>query len=274
MSLYHRFHDRFGAAGVVIAVIALVMAMVTGAYAAGGGLNGKQKKEVKKIAKTEAKKYANSNPGTPGTPGKDGTNGTNGKDGTNGANGKSVEISATAAGCAEGGASVQVEGEPSTVQEVCNGLEGEKGEEGSPWTAGGTLPSKSTETGIWGTKLTSAAEKIVMSLSFPIPLPASLDAEHVHYINQAGKEVLESGEEKTSTVCLGSPSAPTATAGNLCIYAGTEFNAEVIKNSSIANPAENLLTGPPPGAATSGAMLSVDLKTFGIATGTFAVTAP
>src|SRR3954454_3312011 len=49
MSLYRRFQARFGTAGIVIGVIALAMAMVTGAYAAGGGLSGKQKKEVSKI---------------------------------------------------------------------------------------------------------------------------------------------------------------------------------------------------------------------------------
>jgi hypothetical protein len=49
-SMFSMFRERFGIAG-VISVIALVFAMVGGAFAAGGGLSSKQKKEVKKIAK-------------------------------------------------------------------------------------------------------------------------------------------------------------------------------------------------------------------------------
>src|SRR6185295_17935744 len=46
MSLYHRFKDRFGTAGVVLGVIAMILA-VGGSAIAASGLNGKQKKEVK-----------------------------------------------------------------------------------------------------------------------------------------------------------------------------------------------------------------------------------
>ena len=45
--------EPFGKAGLTVAILALVLAMVGGAYAS-GALTGKQKKEVKKIAK----KYA------------------------------------------------------------------------------------------------------------------------------------------------------------------------------------------------------------------------
>jgi hypothetical protein len=73
--------EPFGTAGLIIAILALVLA-TTGAAFAAVGLNSKQKKEVTKIAK----KYAGK-PGATGPAGTAGTNGTNGKDGANGAPG-------------------------------------------------------------------------------------------------------------------------------------------------------------------------------------------
>ncbi|MCW2987260.1 MAG: hypothetical protein JWM24_198, partial [Solirubrobacterales bacterium] len=53
--LKRRLREPFGKAGLTVGVIALVMALVGGAYAA-GALTGKQKKEVEKIAKKFAGK--------------------------------------------------------------------------------------------------------------------------------------------------------------------------------------------------------------------------
>src|SRR3954453_22689625 len=53
--LNRHFKEPFGKAGLTVAILALVLAMVGGAWAA-VGLNGKQKKEVRKIAKTFAGK--------------------------------------------------------------------------------------------------------------------------------------------------------------------------------------------------------------------------
>ena len=83
-----RLKEPFGKAGLTVAVVALVFAMLGGAYAASGGLNGKQKKEVKKIAKQFAGK--NGADGAPGANGTNGTNGTGGANGANGTNGNSV----------------------------------------------------------------------------------------------------------------------------------------------------------------------------------------
>ena len=71
-SKFSRIHDKLGTAGLVVAVIALVFAMVGGAFAA-AGLTTKQKKQVKTIAK----KYA----------GKQGSAGPQGPQGVTGANG-------------------------------------------------------------------------------------------------------------------------------------------------------------------------------------------
>jgi hypothetical protein len=89
--------EPFGKAGLIVACLALVFAMVGGAYAA-GKLTSKQKKEVEKIAKKYAGRTGlagSQGPAGPvgvkgdtGTDGKDGTNGTNGKEGPEGKQGK------------------------------------------------------------------------------------------------------------------------------------------------------------------------------------------
>ena len=66
-SMFSRMHNKLGTAGLLVAIVALVFAMVGGAYAAKGALTGKQKKEVEKIAK----KYA----GKPGAQGPQGAAG-------------------------------------------------------------------------------------------------------------------------------------------------------------------------------------------------------
>jgi hypothetical protein len=75
------------------------------------------------------------------------------------------------------------------------------------------------------------AGRLHLPISFTIPLTTGLTGTgcttnppavtcHVHYINTAGKEVVKFAplEEVTSTACTGSAAAPTAVAGNLCVY--------------------------------------------------------
>ena len=113
--------EPFGKAGLTVAILALVLAMVGGAYAA-GALSGKQKKEVEKIAKKYAGKTGSAgSQGPAGPAGAKGDTGTNGKDGTNGTNGT-------------------------------NGKEGPEGKQGKDGTTGftETLPKGKTETGSEG----------------------------------------------------------------------------------------------------------------------------
>lgn len=72
-----RLREPFGKAGLTVAVIALVFAMLGGAYAA-TGLNSKQKKEVKSIAKSFQ------GTGSAGAAGAKGDNGSNGAQGAKG----------------------------------------------------------------------------------------------------------------------------------------------------------------------------------------------
>lgn len=77
--------EPFGKAGLTVAILALVLAMVGGAWAA-GGLTANQKKEVTKIAKKFA--GAAGPEGKQGLPGANGANGTNGRDGATGQTGQ------------------------------------------------------------------------------------------------------------------------------------------------------------------------------------------
>jgi hypothetical protein len=106
--------EPFGKAGLIVAMIALVMALVGGAYAA-GGLTKSQEKQVKKIAK----KYAGK-PGPAGATGPAGPAGPAGPKGDAGAKGE-------------------------------QGIQGIQGEPGQDGTTGftKTLPKGETETGDW-----------------------------------------------------------------------------------------------------------------------------
>jgi len=89
-----RLREPFGKAGLTVAVIALVFAMLGGAYAA-GTLTSKQKKEVTKIAKKYAGRPGEAgpkgDPGAKGDPGTKGDTGPQGVPGTNGTNGTDGE---------------------------------------------------------------------------------------------------------------------------------------------------------------------------------------
>jgi len=79
-----RIHEKLGTAGLVIAVVALVVALGGTAFAA-AGLNSKQKKEVKKIAKQFAGKQGPK--GDPGSAGAQGAKGDQGPKGDQGSKG-------------------------------------------------------------------------------------------------------------------------------------------------------------------------------------------
>ena len=214
--MYRRFHDRFGTAGVLLGVIALILALGGTALAASGALTGKQKKEVEKIAKKFAGKS-----GAQGAPGAAGTNGTNGKDGSNGtpgspgAPGKSVLTSAAQVGlgagkCEVSGTKLEVEGSGKS-EVVCNGKNG---------TTGFTkfLPSGQSEkgafgaTGAGGKVIAPVLEGVLAPVSFNIPLEV---APTPHVVTIA---------EGETTECPGGVTAPDATAGNLCVFLAREEN--------------------------------------------------
>ena len=207
--LKRKLKEPFGKAGLTVAICALVLAMVGGAYAA-GKLTGSQKKEVEKIAKKYAGKPgvtgANGSNGTNGATGKEGPQGKEGKAGTTGTNGTdgtsvtSTEFSGKEGPCQEGGSEfTSAEPEPTYA---CNG---------SPWTAGGTLPSGQTETGAWSIQTTDTAEGEFrfIPISFPIPLKHALETGKAKFV-RAGAAAPEE--------CPGSIENPEAHPGFLCIF--------------------------------------------------------
>jgi collagen triple helix repeat protein len=290
--------NRFGIPG-VISVIALVFAMLGGAYAAnndsGSGkatasAKGKQGPRGPKGKTGPAGPVGPVGPagaagrdglnGLDGLDGEDGKNGTNGTNGFDGADGTSVANTAEPAGanCAEGG--TKLVGTSTTY--ACNGQKGAKGDKGSPWTDLGVLPPGETETGAWvlgplptvtctvpETECTTTVQgetelSIAHSqISFPIPLPAPLEDANVHYVKEDGTS------EPPTTACEGSPADPEADPGHLCVYT-TDVTGPPFVFISV-----NKLSVNGRGADTAGADIASILTAPGsLARGTWAVTAP
>ena len=205
--MFSRIQNKLGSAGLVVAIMALVVALAGTAIAA-VGLNGQQKKEVKKIAKKFAGKQGLTGPtgpqgpqGPAGPAGKDGANGTNGSDGK----GVNTGNEASGTGNCEGRGGVWVEVEGSgTKRYVCNGEDG-------------TASSGSTMTGNWSFTA-KGPSGVLMSISYPEQLPAGVD------FPAEGENFIGPGEAHT-TACPGSPSDPKALPGNLCLYAETVSSA-------------------------------------------------
>jgi hypothetical protein len=178
--------EPFGTAGVIIASIALIAALGGGAYAASNGLSGKQKKEVETIAKKFAGK-----PGAPGATGPAGPAGATGPAGPAGATGPAGSTGNT----------------------------GATGKEGSPWPAGGTLPSGKTETGSWSAAgFLPPEESRPYAISYPIPLAKA--SEHTVVLNKTETEASTATPKEGCKYDLaGLPnSKPVAPAGTLCIF--------------------------------------------------------
>ncbi len=259
--------NRFGIPG-AISVIALVFAMLGGAYAASdnGGGNATASAKAKKGPRGPKGPKGDTGPAGPqgpagakGDTGAAGSNGSNGADGTDGTDGKSVEAEAASVGeCSEGGTRFKVGGV--TKGKACNGKKGEDGEDGSPWTLGGTLPSGETETGTWainGASNTSNYEQI----SFTLPVdPAAGGPE----------PVAVTGESAEGCPGLDENDVPQADPGYLCVYGAALVGGPMTK---FYDPTVNFVFTPVEGAAPTGTVLVTGCEGFCISAGTWAVTA-
>ena len=265
-----------------VAVIALIVALCGGAYAAAkGGLTSKQKKQVKALVQQEVKKHPGppgpaGAKGDPGAPGAQGKEGKAGKDGTNGTNGKSAEVTPIAPGTLEceerGGANVRQEGQQlEEGVELCNGKEGK---EGSPWTAGGTLPPGATEVGTWSFQTTSEQAKlspdptdsrILVAVSFPIPINLATFS--------AVEENIEYGPGETADCpgfsLLPAPEGEAPAPGQMCVFQSNLRNTSFLRVASTPF-AET------PGVGTAGAYLlfspNTDPTETAFGAGSFAIT--
>jgi Collagen triple helix repeat (20 copies) len=241
---------RVSGAG-VIATVALVFAMSGGAYAANRYLITSTKQISPKVLKSlkgaAGAKGANGAAGAQGAAGPAGPTGAQGAAGAKGENGTNG-IDGT------------------------DGKEGALGKEGSPWTAGGTLPSGKTETGAWSASQESLEYGSPVAVSFTIPLAEGLDAAHVHFQPSAGET--QKIEEFEAT-CPGSAEAPKATPGNFCVYAGSLRHLAFESIIAPSSPGNDLGTG------TSGAIIRMAAEgeaeqpaPAATAWGDWAVTAP
>jgi hypothetical protein len=184
--------------------LALVLAMSGGAFAAGKFLITSTKQISPKVLKS-----------LQGKAGPAGAGGAQGPVGPQGPAGPQGPVGVAGAPGAKGETGVD-------GKEGKAGKDGKAGLPGSPWAAGGTLPSGSSETGVWafGETMQPETSVIVPVASFPIELAAPMSAaSHGHYINSQGLEVNFEEEEVHSTACKGTAVEPTAEPGNLCIYA-------------------------------------------------------
>jgi Collagen triple helix repeat (20 copies) len=267
-----RLRDRLGTPAMIVSVIALVFALMGGAYAASGALTGKQKKEVEKIAKKYAGKPGAAGAtgpqgakGDAGPKGEVGAAGPEGKPGSEGKEGKSVVITdATPLECEElGGVNVKVKEEAGPGHEVCNG---EPGEEGSPWTVNSSLPPGALETGTFSFHGTAAENPSVGgAISFPIQLSEPIESrQHIHIFGvDDEEEFLAACGEGTYAGGFGRPNAAP---GEICIWPNDLVNATITSIVKInSGPGEEEEVGP------TGAFIYATMSGTGRGTGTFAV---
>lgn len=139
--MFRRIHDKLGTAGLVVAVVALVAAL-TGAAFAAGGLTKKQEKRVIAIAK----KYA----GKPGPPGPAGPQGPAGSPGAKGDAGSKGDT----------------------------GAPGPKGPTGATGPTETVLPANKTLTGVWAFSGKGIGRTEYVPITYPlrvIPAPAEYE---------------------------------------------------------------------------------------------------
>ncbi|HTA13244.1 MAG TPA: hypothetical protein VK781_00110 [Solirubrobacteraceae bacterium] len=258
----------------VAMTLALVFAMTGGAYAAKKYLITSTKQISPGVLKSLQGKAGAAgvagpsgpvgSQGSAGPRGETGAAGTEGAPGENGKDGVSVtsaEVLKSSTTCSKQGGSEFTSASGKTT--ACNG------KEGSPWTAGGILPSGKTETGAWSFGFSSAGGAYYVPIAFTIPLSTALLGEsHVHFIDASGEEVVGANIKKTSTQCVGTAAAPTAESGNLCIYTAYQsgFTATSAEIYGAGTEAEI-------GVSTAGSVMTTAASAGSLGFGTWAVTA-
>lgn len=269
-----RITEPFGKASLIVAVVALVAALVGGAYAStdtGGNATASGKHHgnrgnagaalAKKYSKVFSKRFSqrfSRRFAVAGPQGSKGDNGSNGARGDKGDRGPKGDTGATGLQGAKGDTGAQ-------------GLPGEDGETGFTET----LPSGMTETGSWRLEAGPAGWDNNDVISFPIPLPEAVGFANVLYVPKG--ETAPSECENAEHLGAAGPENPESTPGYLCIYAGVGSVENDEVKAHKAGSSELLGAG----ASTSGAMLVAGGEVSGepgfveipFAGGTWAVTA-
>lgn len=266
----------------IVSVAALVFAMAGGAWAAKNGVIIKKLSQISPSVQRQLKgKEGAPGPAGPkgdagakgdvGPKGDIGPKGDKGDAGTSGTNGKTI-----LSGSAVPSAGTGTDGDfyiRTTTSEIYGPktagawgsptpLKGAEGAEGSPWTAGGTLPEDATETGSWA--LIFNTEGFV-PISFPIPLAAPVPSGQAISYAAATPEEKENCDDGTSPA----PSAanPEADPGYLCV-----FTAQFSAGGGVLGIFAAGSAGFEGGTSTSGAFLFLESAGADAGYGTFAVT--
>jgi len=271
MLMFSRIRRRSTYANVV-ATLALVFAMSGGALAAGHYLITSTKQISPKVLKSL--KGANGSSGAPGAAGAGGPagpagptgpagpagpTGPGGANGANGANGQSVtskEVKVGESACSKQGGAEFTASTGKTF--ACNG------KEGSPWSAGGILPSGKSEMGTYAVSWVNNKfqEHASTGISYTIPL------------GTAPEEAIFNPKGETLPGCKGTAEKPEAEPGFLCVFEG---EASIVHKGGLQHIYTLSPTGGVPG--TTGAEIvfqTEEPKTVGepvSAEGTWVVTA-
>ncbi len=283
-----------------IAFVALIFAVTGVSFAATGGGSGGLGSNSATVSvghNTTIATVAKSKPKA-----KAGPRGPAGAAGKNGATGPAGATGATGPG---GPAGAQGPGGPQGPQ----GPQGEKGAAGTNGTNGTngttgftkTLPSGSTERGVWEilANATAEDEKMYAAVSFPIPLAKALSDEHCA-VEVGGKTVSENpcqvhyigegeGENEVNAnlpvvegqqVCTGTYEEPRAVKGNLCVFVKESSNAKsfgTLPGVGALHFAAPQVAGNPAINAAGSAGTLIDIASAGAGTveivGSWAVTA-
>jgi hypothetical protein len=244
--MFSTLRNRFGIPG-VISVIALVFAMLGGAYAANNsGSAGKATASAKAKKGPRGPKGAT---GPAGPAGPAGAKGDTGANGTNGSNGSDGAKGATGATGPQGLAGA-------------TGATGPIGPTGPSGGGGGgglptTLGSGETETGTYAIN-GNPQEIQTTAISFPIPLKPT-DAE--------GVTRHTAGPDGDST-CLGTVLEPSAPEGFFCRYVATGSTSA--GEWTVYNPDFSTKTG----VGSTGALIQSEMSVGVDQRGSWAVTAP
>jgi hypothetical protein len=237
-----------------VAVVALVFAMVGGAFAASGGsgdgksasASAKAKKGPRGPRGPKGATGATGPQGPAGAPGAKGDPGAPGAPGKDGIGVTSTSVPTSSAVCNhQGGSEFQSANGTTTA---CNGETG--------FTE--VLPSEATETGSWGARESAAPGSALLPITFGIPLA------------EAPEPVLVDVGETEVDGCPGIvEELPTADPGFLCLY--TAFSSQVTPEGFFKSSPENPF--PEEGASKSGALLNIAHDENWVIFGAWAVTA-
>lgn len=253
--MFQQVKDKLGGAGLIVAVVALVVALAGGAYAASSN-SGAQATDSAKKAKGKRGPTGPKGPkGATGFAGPAGPQGPGGGKGDAGAKGVTGSAGSTGPAGATGPVGPTGPGGP-TGPTGPAGPTGPTGPTGDPWTAGGVLPPGATETGAWAFSGTTG-EEIYTPISFPIRLESALNEGRVHVVPQFGGG---------TPPCQGNAQLPEADPGELCVYTGS------LSGTSGSGEIYDLLNEEAGRGSRTGAILRFTMTGTGHGSGSWAVT--